>query len=77
MLSTTKSVYIQDQDDMSSDEGCQELTVETTDGGAGHFLVISTKRWAMDPSGVRLLIKRLKAQLAWADRMAKDNDEEA
>jgi len=44
------TTYAQAGDDQSSDEQ-QKLHIESTDSGAGTFIVLSTERWAMDCKG--------------------------
>lgn len=50
--------YYQDSDDCDTSDMGQELTVIAEDGGAGKYLVIETKRWAMD--NIEELIELLK-----------------
>lgn len=46
-LSELKVTYTQDTDSCDED-GVQELTVFTQDAGGGKYLVIETKRWAIN-----------------------------
>lgn len=46
-ISTVEVVFTQEGDTWSSGN-YQGLTVKAEDAGAGHFLVISTERWALD-----------------------------
>lgn len=50
--------------DCCDEQDFQELTVETQDGGGGHFVVFSTRRWALDDdAAVDALAQRLKDAL--------------
>lgn len=44
----TKDSWMQDNDCCDSDDCGQYLNVSTEDGGGGPFLIIETKRWAID-----------------------------
>ena len=46
-LSSVKFIYAQDPDCCGSYE-TQILEIETADGGGGHYVTISTDRWALD-----------------------------
>ena len=58
-LEQTKQTFSQEKD--CNDEGslCQLLTVETDDGGAGPYLIISTERWALDRENISVLAAKL------------------
>jgi len=43
-----KLAYCQDSDDCDTSDAGQEIIITADDGGAGKYLVIETKRWAMD-----------------------------
>lgn len=38
----------------------QELIIELCDGGCGAYVVLKTKRWAIDKDDLKLFIKKLK-----------------
>ena len=43
---------------------CQEITVTTSDCGAGFYYVIKTERWAVDrPSEINDLIEQVKTMV--------------
>ena len=46
-LSSVKFTYTQDPDCCGPDD-VQVLEIETMDGGGGHYVTISTDRWALD-----------------------------
>ena len=44
-----KCTFTNEPDSCDPDELAHSLTVETQDAGGGVYLVLSTKRWALDP----------------------------
>ena len=51
-------VFYQDADDMDAKEMHQELKIEIADGGGGPYLVLTTKRWAINgPDDIETLCK--------------------
>lgn len=65
-LTATRDEYIQDVDCCGPTNGlCNELTVETADGGGGWYLVLSTPRWALnDDADIDAFAALLKGVLA-------------
>ena len=59
-------------DSCAPDDIFQHLNVTIADAGAGHYIVIKTKRWALDPKDFISLAKHLKNLCDDADR-AMDN----
>ena len=56
-----KFVFQQERDDLSTlKESYHSIEVEAVDAGAGVYLTIKTKRWAMDPEELDGFIERLK-----------------
>lgn len=49
------------------DDGVQRLAVELHDGGGGHYAVISTARWAVEPGDLRALADEIDARIQQAD----------
>ena len=48
-LQGIRHVYSQDADDSSDEPGSwQEIIIESVDAGGGPYVVITTKRWAID-----------------------------
>lgn len=61
-------------DDCLSDSGAfsiQELTVEIGDGGAGHFAILKTDRWACSADELRALANRIDAVIDEADQVTR------
>ncbi len=58
-------LYAQEGDCCDGTE--QNITIETADGGAGHFIVISTKRWAIDPKEIDAFAAKLREVLKMAE----------
>ena len=65
-LMSIKAVYVQefDGDEVGLDD--QTLHLEMTQCGAGQFLVIETRRWAVDhPKDLNRLVRRFAAQVEY------------
>lgn len=45
-----------------------ELKVTTVDNGTGKYLVISTKRWALDEDSIEDFVKELRSMLKEANK---------
>lgn len=61
--------YVQDPDDAQDPpRNLQELRVEAVDAGAGHYLVISTERWAIDPEGLEAFVSALRYALSLVEK---------
>ena len=58
-----RHTYVQDGDSCSG-EGMQALTVKTADAGGGSYVVIKTRRWAIDADGIDDFAAMLRAALA-------------
>lgn len=52
--------YSQEADTCDGGGDVQSLQIETEDGGAGKFIIFSTKRWALDASNIDEFANLLK-----------------
>jgi hypothetical protein len=62
-LSSISVTYTQEADSCAPDDLDQQITISTQDSGAGPFLVISTKRWALDENEIAGFVNLLRATL--------------
>ena len=53
-------LLIQDQDSCCNNQNLQELKISLLDAGAGHYIVLKTSRWAIDPEDIDKLCVCLK-----------------
>lgn len=61
---TAKYCYSQDSDSCQSDQmSFQTLVVQIEDAGGGNYLVIRTKRWALDEDSIDRFCAMLKNTL--------------
>lgn len=72
-LSELRETYWQEPDCCSTEEE-HELMVKTMDGGGGHYLVLSTKRWSVDEDELPLLFDRLKNIIKRARYVVADEE---
>jgi len=56
---TAQITLTQEQDSCSLDNDDQYLIVEVADAGAGPYLVLQTKRWALDIDEIQAFIEKL------------------
>lgn len=63
-LYSREVVYIQERDTWDSGQDDQELRITTQDSGAGNYITIETKRWALDredlPAFCDMILKALE-----------------
>jgi hypothetical protein len=56
--------YSQETDSCGEGDLGQELEIEVCDAGGGHYLVLRTARWAIEPDGIDDLADALRRALA-------------
>ena len=56
---TAQITLTQEQDSCSTAIDDQYLTVEVVDAGAGPYLILETKRWALDIGEIQAFIDKL------------------
>ena len=61
-IGSIKIVYMQESDSCDDNDLGQELTIEIINAGAGHYPIISTKRWSMNSANelTELIDKAMK-----------------
>lgn len=62
-LTSVREHYTQDVDCCATGI-CNELVIETHDGGGGWYLTLHTERWALNETDLEALMETLKALLA-------------
>lgn len=62
-----KMGFSQESDSCAKDQDGQYLKVSTADAGGGNFIVIQTKRWAINADEIDLFAQMLKDVLKVAD----------
>ena len=67
---SARYVFCQDSDSNETGDLGQDLTVEVTDAGGGRYLVLETRRWALDPGGIDQLAETLR----WCLRQCKADE---
>ncbi|HET7322656.1 MAG TPA: hypothetical protein VFI96_09195 [Longimicrobiaceae bacterium] len=59
-IAEARIVYVQEPDSCASADAPQTLTVEAVDAGGGHYLVLSTERWACEtPDEMAAMLRRV------------------
>lgn len=51
-IEETSAVFSQEPDSCSNFDGSNELKVQAVDAGDGHYLILSTHRWALNPDEI-------------------------
>jgi len=52
--------FSRDSDSCQDDDSCQSIKIFTEDGGGGSYIIIETKRWAIDPNDIDKFCDALK-----------------
>lgn len=63
-LAEVSAVYLQDSDSCDGDDDFQTIKVATKDAGGGPYIIIETKRWAIDPDEIDTFARMLKDVIA-------------